>query len=300
MFWRKARNDSDTEGFSFGRYRVVSMLGEGAMATVYLADDPVLNRKVAVKVIHPHLASINLWARFRTEAKTAASLRSPNIVEVFDYGTQNERQYLVLEYIDGPSLHSVLNARDGHPLEARDCAAIICQAAEGLAIAEKHGVVHRDVKPANMMFTTEGVLKIADFGLAHINEQNLTMTGSLLGSPGYMSPEQIEGGPPTSQTDMFSLGVVLYCCLCGCRPFASTNMAGLMRDICDLPHLPVLEVVPAAAPELASLAEILLHKKPVERGGGARWLALQLRTFLGQNGVFDPAGHCRELLSTMK
>jgi serine/threonine-protein kinase len=263
----------------FGRYRVLSPLGQGAMASVYLAEDPSLNRLVAVKVIHSHLASIdNLLTRFTAEAKTAASLRNPNIVEIFDYGLQDGQQYLVMEYIDGPNLQFVLNLLDGKFMEAEACAAVICQAAEGLMSAEKNGVVHRDIKPENMMFTSDGALKIADFGIAHINEQNLTQTGSILGSPSFMSPEQIDGGKPSHQTDMFSLGAVLYYCLTGRKPFSGSNIPTLMRSICDLPHPPVLDLRADADPALVTLVDTLLRKKPEDRGNGARWLALQLRT----------------------
>ena len=118
-----------------------------------------------------------------------------------------------MEYIDGPNLQFVLNLLGGQPMAPEICAAVICQAADGLITAEKFGVVHRDIKPENMMFKSEGVLKIADFGIAHISEQNMTQTGSILGSPNFMSPEQVEGKKPSHLTDMFSLGAVFYYCL---------------------------------------------------------------------------------------
>jgi serine/threonine protein kinase len=243
---------------------------------------------VAIKVIHSHLASnSSLLDRFTVEAKTAAALRNPNIVEIFDYGLEDDVQYLVMEYIDGPNLQFVLNLLGGQPMAPEVCAAVICQAADGLSVAEKTGVVHRDIKPENMMFTSEGALKIADFGIAHIAEQNLTQTGSILGSPNFMSPEQIDGRKPTHQTDLFSLGAVFYYCLTGRKPFTGPNIPTIMRNICDLPHVPVTEMLPGADPFLVGLIDTLLQKQPEDRGKGSRWLSLQLRTYLNQKGLLD-------------
>lgn len=272
----------------FGRYNALTKLGQGAMATVYLAEDPALNRMVAIKVIHSHLSSnASLLDRFTVEAKTAASLRNPNIVEIFDYGLEDGAQYLVMEYIDGPNLQFVLNLLNGQPMSPEICAAVICQAADGLVTAEKFSVVHRDIKPENMMFKSEGVLKIADFGIAHISEQNLTQTGSILGSPNFMSPEQVEGKKPSHMTDMFSLGAVFYYCLSGRKPFAGANIPSIMRHICDLPHAPLDTIIPDPDPFLAGLVDTLLAKEPENRGKGARWLSQQLRGYLNQKGLLD-------------
>ncbi|HLP43119.1 MAG TPA: serine/threonine-protein kinase, partial [Fibrobacteria bacterium] len=281
----------------FGRYNVLTKLGQGAMATVYLAEDPALNRMVAIKVIHSHLASnSNLLDRFTVEAKTAAVLRNPNIVEIFDYGVEDDTQYLVMEYIDGPNLQFVLNLLGGEPMAPEVAAAVVCQAADGLSVAEKNGVVHRDIKPENMMFKSEGVLKIADFGIAHIAEQSHTQTGSILGSPNFMSPEQIDGRKPTHQTDLFSLGAVLYYCLTGQRPFTGNNIPTIMRNICDLPHHPVTDILPDADPFLVGLVDHLLQKDPTARPQGARWLSLQLRSYLNRKGILDLAEVTKGLL----
>jgi serine/threonine protein kinase len=283
----------------FGRYNALTKLGQGAMATVYLAEDPSLNRMVAIKVIHSHLSSnASLLDRFTVEAKTAASLRNPNIVEIFDYGLEDGAQYLVMEYIDGPNLQFVLNLLSGQPMAPELCAAIICQAADGLITAEKFNVVHRDIKPENMMFKSEGVLKIADFGIAHISEQNLTQTGSILGSPNFMSPEQVEGKKPSHMTDMFSLGAVFYYCLSGRKPFSGANIPTIMRHICDLPHAPLDTVMPDPDPFLAGLVDTLLAKEPENRGKGARWLSQQLRGFLNQKGLLDLTEATKDFLET--
>ena len=273
----------------FGRYNALTKLGQGAMATVYLAEDPSLNRMVAIKVIHSHLSSnASLLDRFTVEAKTAASLRNPNIVEIFDYGLEDDAQYLVMEYIDGPNLQFVLNLLGGQPMSPEICAAIICQAADGLITAEKFGVVHRDIKPENMMFKSEGVLKIADFGIAHISEQNLTQTGSILGSPNFMSPEQVEGKKPSHMTDMFSLGAVFYYCLSGRKPFAGANIPSIMRHICDIAPCALGHASSRIRiPFWTGLVDTLLAKEPENRGKGARWLSQQLRGYLNQKGLLD-------------
>ncbi len=291
-----AKFEHKTVPVTFGRYQVIELLGQGAMATVYKALDPNLNRIVAIKVIHTHLHdNANLVTRFTSEAKTAAALRNQHIVEIFDYGVEGQ-QYLVMEYIDGPTLQEVLQ-QYGKPLPAIICAAFVSQAADGLATAEKFGVVHRDIKPENLMITRSGFLKVADFGIAHISEQNLTQTGSVLGSPNFMSPEQIDGRKPTPQTDMFSLGAVFYNILTGTRPFSGPNIPMIMRRICDEPHVSVLSVLPEADPELAALADTLLQKKPEDRGQGARWVQNELRAWLGRRDIFDAHEVAKDFLA---
>jgi len=282
-----------------GRYRILSQLGQGGMATVYLGEDPLLNRLVAIKVIQAHLTSnTSLTERFTVEAKTIAALRNVNIVEIFDFGIQDDQQYLVMEYIDGQSLQMVCTALDAKPMSNTVAAAIICQAAEGLTSAEKNNVVHRDIKPENLLFNSEGVLKIADFGIAHIaNEQSRTQTGAVLGSPNFMSPEQIEGVKPTHKTDLFSLGGVFYYCLTGKLPFTGTSIPVTMRNICDKPHPPILSLNPQADPFLVQIIDGLLSKEPAARGDGARALANQLRGWLTRNEVVDLVEHSHTFIT---
>src|SRR4051812_37080843 len=283
----------------YGRYRILNQLGQGGMATVYLAEDPMLQRLVAIKVIQAHLSSnIGVTDRFTVEAKTIAALRHINIVEVFDFGTQDDQQFLVMEYIDGQNLQAVCSALHGLPMSNTVAAAIICQAAEGLTSAEKHGVVHRDIKPENLMFNSEGQLKIADFGIAHIaDEGSRTQTGAVLGSPNFMSPEQIEGMKPTNKTDIFSLGGVFYYCLTAKMPFTGPSIPVTMRNICERPHPSVADINPEVDPGLAKLVDILLQKLPENRGDGARWLANQLRSYLNHNGIVDIVEHSRAFIS---
>jgi serine/threonine protein kinase len=285
----------------YGRYRILNQLGQGGMATVYLAEDPLLQRLVAVKVIQAHLSSnSSLMDRFTVEAKTIASLRHVNIVEVFDFGIQDDQQFLVMEYIDGQNLQAVCAALLGKPMSNTVAACIICQAAEGLTSAEKHGVVHRDIKPENLMFNSEGQLKIADFGIAHIaDEGSRTQTGAVLGSPNFMSPEQIEGVKPTNKTDIFSLGGVFYYCLTAKMPFTGPSIPVTMRNICERQHPSVLELNPEADPALVRLVDVLLQKAPENRGDGARWLANQLRAYLNSHGVVDIVEHVKLFINSL-
>lgn len=286
----------------YGRYEVVCKLGEGAMAAVHLARDPVLDRFVAVKVLH-HGVAANQTAlqRFFNEAKVVAKVRNPHVVEVFDFGKEAGDFYLVMEFVDGRSLHSVLKQlRPGEPLDDIITACLMVQAAEGLDLAARHGVVHRDIKPENLMLNSQGYLKIADFGIAHLQDESLTRTGAVLGSPLYMSPEQVRGAKPiTSQSDMFSLGAVLYRCLTGSPPFAAATLKELYRKIAQEPHVPLRHARPDLEPSLAALAESLLDKDPSRRGQGPRWVRAELRAFLLSRGVDDPMErvclHLREL-----
>jgi serine/threonine protein kinase len=161
-------------------------------------------------------------------------------------------------------------------------------------------VVHRDIKPENLMFNSEGTLKIADFGIAHIaDEGSRTQTGAVLGSPNFMSPEQIEGVRPTHKTDLFSLGGVFYYILTGRLPFTGPSIPVTMRNICERPHPPILEINPQADPFLARLVDLLLQKSPEARGEGARWLANQLRAYLGSQGIVDIVDHVKAFIQSL-
>jgi eukaryotic-like serine/threonine-protein kinase len=303
----------------YGRYEVLYKLGQGAMAQVFLAKDPVLSRFVAIKVLHADLATRkDVLHRFFNEARTVAAIRSPHVVEVFDFGQEGRDLYLVMEFVDGMSLHALLRhvapqmpgtppaARPApgegralpeepgillyEPLRPALAAALICQAADGLSIAAAQGVVHRDLKPENLMLNTRGYLKISDFGIAHVQDESLTKTGAVLGSPLYMSPEQARGLKPiTAQSDMFSLGAVFYAALAGHPPFRGRTVTELFRRISAEPHPPLARLRPDLDPDLCLLVDTLLRKRPEERGGGAIWLHRQLKSFLMSQGALDPA-----------
>ena len=213
------------EQLFFGRYRLERRLGVGGMSTVHLAFDTTLERYVAVKLLAEHLAADDAFvARFRREALAAARLVHPNIVQVFDFGSDDAsgRQFIVMEFVDGNSCAEIL--RDRGPLAPRDAVDILTQACRGLDYAHRNGVVHRDVKPGNLMVNTEGVVKLADFGIAKAAEQSdITKVGSVLGTAAYLSPEQARGEPAGPASDLYALGVVSYQLMAGTLPFEAAS-----------------------------------------------------------------------------
>ena len=220
-----------TEQLFADRYRLERRLGVGGMATVQLAFDTRLERYVAVKLLAEHLAEdASFVSRFRREALAAARLVHPNIVQVFDFGSDRHsgRQFIVMEYVDGHSCAELL--RDNGPMPPRDAVEILAQACRGLDYAHRNGVVHRDVKPGNLMVNTEGVVKLADFGIAKAAEQSdITKVGSVLGTAAYLSPEQARGEPAGPASDLYALGVVSYQLMAGKLPYEAASLTDLAR-----------------------------------------------------------------------
>ncbi len=285
----------------YGRYAVQKEIASGAMASVFAARDPVLLRLVAIKVLHDMLSSRSVFVdRFFMEARTVAQLKSPNIVEVHDFGEEAGQQFLVMEFVDGLSLQGVLENLVPEKMEPVVAAALMCQAAEGLGAAARRGVVHRDIKPANLLISPQGHLKIADFGISHLKDHTQTGTGIIIGSACYMSPEQANGEKGiTYQSDMFSLGTVFYRCLSGLDPFYTESVPGTLRKIVDGQHQPLHQVMPDLDPELFRLVETLLQKDPTKRGGGPSWLKTQLREYLLKKRVADPVERIRQFLTEL-
>jgi serine/threonine protein kinase len=254
-----------------GRYRVERVLGDGAMAKVFLAEDGELGRRVAVKLLDERLASdASYRARFAREARAAASLSHPNVVGVFDAGEADGRPFIVMEHVEGRTLEERLR-RDG-ALTPKEVCRIGRQVSAGLEHAHSAGLVHRDLKPGNLIERRDGTIKIADFGIARLNETTeLTEAGTILGTAAYLAPEQAEGGEITQAADVFTLGVVLYELLTGRRPWRVESLAELARRRFTPPaELPAdtpwslreaiersLETDPAARPTVAELAELL-------------------------------------------
>jgi len=202
-----------------GRYRLRRELARGGMAAVWEAEDRVLTRRVAIKVLHPHLAGDDAFrTRFRREAVSAAKLAHPNIVTTYDTGRDADVAYIVMELVEGTTLARLLKSQGALPVaKAVDIAA---QVADALACAHSHGVVHRDVKPANILLREDGHVKVADFGIAKAGAGNdLTRTGVVMGTAKYLSPEQVSGNPADPGSDVYALGIVLYEMLCGTPPF---------------------------------------------------------------------------------
>jgi serine/threonine-protein kinase len=256
-----------TEQLFADRYRLERRLGVGGMATVQLAFDTRLERLVAVKLLAEHLAEDSAFvSRFRREALSAAKLVHPNIVQVFDFGTDNHsgRQFIVMEFVDGNSCAELL--RDRGPMPPRDAVEILTQACRGLDYAHRNGVIHRDVKPGNLMVNTEGVVKLADFGIAKAAEQSdITKVGSVLGTAAYLSPEQARGEPAGPKSDLYALGVVSYQLMSGKLPYEAASLTDLAR-LQEAGAPPRLDLeVRDVPPTLAAAVARALDRDPANR-----------------------------------
>jgi serine/threonine protein kinase len=260
-----------------GRYRIERELGRGGMASVYLARDAELERPVAIKILAPHLASEpGFYERFVREARMAARLSHPNIVQVFDAGEEDDRPFIVMEYVSGRSLAEEARGSGGklEPASVVDLALQICG---GLELAHAAGLVHRDVKPQNLLVRDDGVVKIADFGIARAAEAtNLTQIGSILGTAAYLSPEQAAGEPVTAAADIYSLGVVLYELLAGRTPYEFKSLAELVVKQREQPITPLREVEPSVSERLEAVVMHCLARNPEYRPHSAAELARDL------------------------
>ena len=265
-----------------GRYEVQRRIARGGMADVFLAKDLLLARPVAVKVLFPEFASDPAFvARFRREAQAAANLNHPNIVGVYDWGQEGGTYYIVMEFIDGRSLSEILRTQGTPP--AKTAAGIVGDVAAALGFAHRNGVVHRDIKPGNIMITNAGHVKVADFGIARAmtasHEENLTQTGSVMGTATYFSPEQAQGHDVSGRSDLYSLGVVMYEMAHGKPPFvADSPIAVAYKHVQEAP-----EALRAQHPEIPADYEAitmrLLAKSPDDRYRDADALRADLRRF---------------------
>jgi serine/threonine-protein kinase len=243
-----------------GRYNLEREIGRGAMGIVYLGRDTAINRSVAIKAIP--LASefsdaelVEARARFFREAETAGRLNHPNIVTIYDVGEERGLAYIAMEYLKGRHLSD--HATSNNLLEPRKVLEVIARTAEALGFAHKQQVVHRDIKPANLMYDAgTDILKITDFGIARLTGAGSTRTGIVLGTPSFMSPEQLEGRNVTGHSDLFSLGVSLFQLLTGQLPFSADSMTGLMQQIAEVPHPPLR----AFRPDLPECVEVIIDR----------------------------------------
>ncbi len=260
------------------RYDVVRPLGSGGMGEVYLARDRVLGRDVALKVLRKQYAGDDEFAeRFKREAMSAASLSHPNIVQVYDRGeTEEGASYIAMEYVPGGTLKERIS-REG-PLEAADAAGLGAQVAEALGAAHDRGMVHRDIKPQNVLLAARGEAKVADFGIARAGSSaTISRTGSVMGTAGYMSPEQALGKPATPKSDLYSLGVVLYEALTGELPYNADNPIAVSMKHVNEPLRPPIELNPRIPRGMNALVTKLLAKDPEDRYADADELADDLR-----------------------
>lgn len=269
---------------SVGRYVLVEEIGRGSMGTVFRSTDPLIERTVAVKTVH--LAklddgSLEPRMRFLREAKAAGRLTHPGIVAVYDVGEIEDLAFIVMEFVEGRSLKEVLEA--GTPVPLATAAEIVRQAADALAAAHRSGVVHRDVKPGNLMLTRAGTVKITDFGIARIDQSQRTRTGVLVGSPGYMSPEQLSGKPVDGRSDVFSLGSVFYELATGKGPFEAASpedVLQLMTNIVSRPHAAPSAVAPSVPKAVDAIVARALAKNPAQRYPTAEAMSADLRAAL--------------------
>jgi serine/threonine-protein kinase len=268
-----------------GRYRIRGELGRGAMGVVYKADDPALDRTVALKTINlsdDTEGRAEYEARFLREAKAAGRLTHPHIITIHDFGEEGDLAYMAMELLKGTELRARM-LQGAIPI--REAIEIAAQVADGLGYAHEHGVVHRDIKPSNIMLVGRGQVKIMDFGVARMRVSDLkTSTGVVLGTPRYMSPEQVAGLPVDHRTDIFSLGIVLYEMLTGSPLFAGEDMPQIMHKVSKLEQAPPSRVNPEVPPMLDFILARALKKDPDVRYQDAYELAADLRSCLVELG----------------
>ena len=282
------------EGYRLGgRYEIQELLGEGGMSAVYKAFDHNLKRTVAVKIIHPHLVDDEDFVRrFETEARAVAQLHHPNIVQVYDFATEGELHYMVLEYIPGETLQAVLERlrAQGERLPLAEALDLMVQIADAVAYAHEQGMVHRDLKPANIILRPTGEPVLTDFGLARImGGSHRTRTGMVLGTVFYMAPEQVLGEHVDQRADVYSLGVMLYELLTGRLPYEGENLAEIMQQHLSAPLPDPREIVPDLPPALAEVVKRAMAKSPEERFQTASELKEALEAaFVGKGAAAEP------------
>jgi serine/threonine-protein kinase len=265
---------------TLGRYKVLKELGRGAMGVVYLGKDPTIQRLVAIKTLRLDGADDpkelqEFKTRFYREAESTGRLSHPNIVTIYDAGEEQGLAFIAMEYLEGTTLKD--RCRKDALLPPKEAVDVVTTAAEALDHAHAQGIVHRDIKPANIMVTKDRQVKVMDFGIAKMANTTKTTTGVMLGTPGYMSPEQVAGKPVDGRTDIYSLGLVLFELLTGQKVYQAENLTALLYKIVHEPP-PALTIVRAdLSPDLQPIFDRVLHKDPVHRYYRAREFAQALR-----------------------
>src|SRR5690349_621130 len=279
---------------TLGRYTIERTIGQGAMGVVYEGIDPTLGRKVAVKTIlksqlEPETAK-DYSARFVREAKAVARLNHPNIVQVYDFGEAGDIAYLVMEYIKGKELKSFFDANER--FELREAVRIMGELCEALEFAHNTNIIHRDIKPANVMLDAQGRTKLTDFGVARVTDSDKTVertqAGTLVGTPAYMSPEQITGVNVDKRSDVFSAGIILYQFLTGEKPFSGSGAWTIAKKILHEEPALASSLNNAVTPLFDAVVNKALAKNPEQRFQSARELGVALQRALEGKAEDDP------------
>jgi eukaryotic-like serine/threonine-protein kinase len=287
----------DPETIIDGRYRVISRLGSGGMADVYLAQDQLLGREVAVKVLHHHFSEDQEFVeRFRREASSAAALSHPNIVAIFDRGEWNGTYYIAMEYVAGRSLKTIV--REQGALDPATAIDIVVQILRAARFAHRRGVIHRDLKPHNVIIDEEGRARVTDFGIARAGASDMTLTGSIMGTAQYLSPEQAQGLTVSASSDLYSVGVILYELLTGAVPFEGETAVAIAFKQVSAEPVPPSALNPALPHSLDAVVLRALAKDPAQRYADADELIAALEReraalpmFSGAPASAVPDGH---------
>lgn len=292
----KSADEADTvdqtpkERRKVGPYRILEEIGSGGMAVVYKATQPALDRLVAIKELRgEYVHDRQIATRFEREATSLATLQHGNIVHVYDFIRSEQAAYIVMEYVDGVDLFDVLAETETLP---PDIAAICAlQVAEGLEYAHYRGIVHRDVKPSNVLISRRGEVKLMDFGIARDpGKSELTQVGLAVGTPAYMAPEQIRGDKIDFRTDVFAVGILLYEMLAGEKPWPEESGRSVTVKVLDEPPVPLTKVCPGAPKELVSVVDRCLHKEPAQRYASTFELRRDIERYVQQTSLLDPRG----------
>ncbi|HYN91536.1 MAG TPA: protein kinase, partial [Thermoleophilaceae bacterium] len=276
-----------------GRYRILRRIGSGGMADVYCAEDSHLGRQVAIKVLHRRFAQDQEFVeRFRREAKSAAGLNHPNVVGVFDRGEHEGTYYIAMEFLTGRTLKDIAGSEA--PLEQERVIDIGVQILQAAEFAHRHGVIHRDFKPHNVIVDEHGHAKVTDFGIARAGASEMTETGSIMGTAQYLSPEQAQGHAVTATSDIYSIGVMLYEMLAGRLPFEGDSAVAVALKHLSEPPAPISHWRPDVHPALEAVVMAALAKDPAQRWQSAEDLAAGLEAaraqiVAGANGGQDTA-----------
>ncbi|HBA37595.1 MAG TPA: Stk1 family PASTA domain-containing Ser/Thr kinase, partial [Firmicutes bacterium] len=270
------------------RYQIIKSIGEGGMANVYLAYDTILDRNVAVKVLRGDLATDDKFVRrFQREALSASSLSHPNIVEVYDVGEDNGSYYIVMEYIEGKHLKELIKKRG--KLTLSEVIDIMSQVCDGLATAHDSYIIHRDIKPQNIMILDSGLVKITDFGIAMaLNSTQLTQTNSVMGSVHYLPPEQASGKGSTMQSDIYSMGILMYELLTGTLPFRGENAVEIALKQLKEPIPNLKTKIPDVPNSIVNIVKRATAKNPKNRYTDAREMLDDIKTAMDDSRIDEP------------